>query len=74
MWPKYQFSSIFACWTILFFFLIDRGDGRVWDEIFGKIKSFPIFMKIGGSERSHMEIIILKYQHHPITDKGVISN
>jgi hypothetical protein len=31
-------------------------------------------MKIGGSERSHKEMIILKYQHHPITDKGVISD
>jgi len=40
----------------------------------GKIKSFPIFMKIGGSKRSHMEMIILKYQHPLMTDKGVINN
>jgi len=40
----------------------------------GKIKSFPIFMKIGGSERSHMEMIILEYQHPPMTDKKVNNN
>jgi hypothetical protein len=38
----------------------------------GKIKSFPIFMKIGRSERSHIEMIILEYQHPPMTDKRVI--
>jgi hypothetical protein len=43
-------------------------------KIFGKIKSFPIFTKIYGIERSHMEMIILEYQHPPITDKRVISN
>ncbi len=31
-------------------------------------------MKIGRSERSHIEMIILEYQHPPMTDKGVISD
>jgi len=43
-------------------------------KIFGKIKSFPIFMKIGRSERSHIEMIILEYQHHQMIDKGIISD
>jgi len=43
-------------------------------KMFGKIKSFPIFMKIGRSERSHIEMIILEYKHLPMTDKEVISD
>jgi len=30
-------------------------------------------MKIGGSERLHIEMIILEYQHYLITDKRVIN-
>jgi len=56
MWPKTQFSSIFASRTILFFFLIDYEDLEWEMKISGKMKSFPILMKIGGSERSNIEM------------------
>jgi len=41
-------------------------------KIAGKIEILPIFMKIGESERSLIEIIIFKYQHPLIRDLSVI--